>query len=133
MRTATSLTAEGADEQSLGAVARRAVAAQLPSRFYAILQVGLPVAIQSWTWGWHRTAGWSAVAALFGLWAIAQQHVEGYDDDGIAVPPRATGRGAWKILRGIAAAAGTILVLGLTLEAFAQLMAVFFKCPGCSG
>lgn len=132
METTRSLNAGRSSEETLGTLARRAVAAQLPSRFYAVLQICFPFAIQAWSWGWHRTAGWLTAASLFGLWAIFQQHLEGYFDDGVDVPPRATARGV-KILRAVAASTGTVLVLGLTLEAFAQLMAVLFKCPGCSG
>src|SRR5262245_9272738 len=46
---------------------KRVAYAEVPSRFYAVLQVCAPFAVQFWAWGWHRTAGWLGVASVFGL------------------------------------------------------------------
>src|SRR5215211_6470133 len=67
-------------DPTLGAILQQAAYAQLPSRFYALLQACMPLAVQCWSWGWHRTAGWLVVLSAFGIWALAQQQIEGYED-----------------------------------------------------
>src|SRR5438105_10970016 len=122
-----------AEPGTLGALMRRVVGAEVPTRFYALLQVSLPLAWQCWTWGWRRSAGWLLVASAFGIWALAQQRIDGYVDDGLVVPIRKGWSSAWRTLRVVAAAIGCLTTLALVLEGFAQLMAGVFKCPGCSG
>lgn len=123
-----------AGEPTLGSLLQRAAFAQLPARFYELLQLSLPFAFQFWTWGWYRTAGWFVVASSFGVWGLAQQELEGYADaDGLPRPPSRISRRIWRLARGVAATLGSLVTLGLLLEGFAQLMAGVFKCPGCSG
>jgi hypothetical protein len=120
-------------ELTLPELLKRVAYAEVPSRFYAVLQVCAPFAVQFWAWGWHRTAGWLGVASVFGLWALAQQRVIGYSDDGADQPPASSRRRLWRFTRGAAAAAGTIGTAILVLEGFVQIMAGVFKCPGCAG
>ena len=120
-------------ELTLPELLKRVAYAEVPSRFYAVLQVCVPFAVQFWAWGWHRTAGWLGVASVFGLWALAQQHVIGYSDDGATHPPASSGRRLWRFIRGAAAAAATIGTVTLVLEVFVQIMQGVFKCPGCAG
>src|SRR5438034_11158043 len=115
--------AKQASEPTLGSFLQRAAFAQLPARFYGLLQVSLPFAFQFWTWGWRRTAGWLVVASAFGLWALAQQQLEGYADaDGLPLPASWFPLRLWRLARGAAAVLGSLITLGLLLEGFAQLM-----------
>ena len=119
---------------SLSDLLRRFAYAQLPSRFHTLAQLGFPLAYQAWSWGWHRTAGWLTTLALFSLWALAEQHLTGRADSEVRAVPDSSANGtAWKVLRRVSATAGSLLVLTLSLEAFAQFMAHAFKCPGCAG
>lgn len=122
-----------ASELTLPELLKRVAYAEVPARFYVVLQVCVPFAVQFWTWGWHRTAGWLGVASVFGVWALAQQRIIGYADDGATHPPAFSRRRLWRFIRDTAAAAGSIGALLLALEAFVQVMAGVFKCPGCSG
>ena len=134
MRTASHERLRDAPQDSLGDLFRRVAYAQLPSRFHALAQLGFPLAYQCWTWGWPRTAGWLTALALFSLWALAEQHLTGRaDSDLYACPTNPRALSCWRLLRGLAGATGSLLVLALLLEAFARAMAVVFKCPGCSG
>lgn len=124
----------GIAHSSLSDLLRRFAYAQLPSRFHTLAQLGFPLAYQAWSWGWQRTAGWLTTLALFSLWALAEQHLAGRADSEVRVVADSSARGtAWRILRRVSAAAGSLLVLTLSLEAFAQIMAHAFKCPGCAG
>ena len=135
MKTIDEIQGTGSiSDPTLGAILQRAAYAQLPSRFYALLQACLPLAVQCWTCGWHRTAGWLVVLSAFGIWALAQQQIEGYED---AVDVTLAGtRGSaplWRALRKVGAVVGSLTALALLLEGFAQVMAGVFQCPGCSG
>ena len=119
---------------TLSELLQKTAHAKLPSQFYGLLQICLPLAYQAWTWGLHRTAGWLVVASAFGLWALGQQHLKGHsesDDD--PPPPRSKLRGVWRLVRGGAAAIGSVGAFVLFLEAFVRLMSGVFKCPGCAG
>jgi len=117
--------------ETLGDLLRRVAYAQLPSRFYATLQIGLPLAYQFWQWDQPRLAGWSLVIAAFGLWGLSQQRLEGAAEGD--VPRVARTRGVWRFARSVAAGAGGVIALGLVLEAFAIVLSHVFGCPGCAG
>ena len=124
----------GIAHDSLSDLLRRLAYAQLPSRFHTLAQLGFPLAYQLWTWGWPRTAGWLGVLALFSLWALAEQRLTGRADSEIQpVSSHAKARGAWHLVRRLSATAGSVLAFTLLLEAFVQIMASVFKCPGCAG
>jgi len=126
--------ADSTSRATLGEILRRAVYAQLPSRFYGTLQLSMPLAAQFWIWGWRRTAGWLVVASAFGIWALGQQQIDGYADAADFAP--LAGRIpslVWRLVRRVGAVVGSLTALVLLLEGFAQVMAIVFKCPGCSG
>jgi hypothetical protein len=119
---------------TLGDILRRAVYAQLPSRFYGALQLSVPLAAQFWTWGWRRTAGWLVVGSAFGIWALAQQKIVGYAEAGdVDLVAAGTPDLLWRVARSVGGAVGSLTALALLLEGFAQVMAAVYKCPGCSG
>lgn len=119
---------------TLGDLLFRVAFAQLPSRFYGLLQLCMPVAIQFWTAGWHRTAGWFFAASSFGLWALAQQRLAGHADAGATErTPTARWRRVWQIIWRGSAVVASLTTFVLVGEAFAQLMARVFNCPGCAG
>ena len=99
-----------------------------------VAQLGFPLAYQLWTWGWPRTAGWLVVLALFSLWGLAEQELTGLADSEVyPVAGERAGRAGWRLLHRVSEIAGSVLALALILEAFVQLMAGAFNCPGCSG
>jgi len=122
-----------AGELTLPELLKRVAYAEVPARFYAVLQVCAPFAVQFWVWGWHRTAGWLGVASVFGLWALAQQRMTGYSDDGAPQPPASSGRRLWRFIRGAAAAVATSGAAILALEALLRIMQGVVKCAGCAG
>lgn len=129
-RVEKTLTSE---EKTLAALLRRLAHTQVPARFAMALQLCAPLAVQCWSWGWHRTAGWLAVASAFGLWGLAQQRLDGYADE-VDRPATSIGRRrAWRSLRATAAVIGSTAAVALVLEGFAQIMAGLFGCPGCAG
>ncbi|HEY9225643.1 MAG TPA: hypothetical protein VIP11_03280 [Gemmatimonadaceae bacterium] len=124
----------GIANDSLSDLLRRLAYAQLPGRFHTLVQLGLPLAYQLWSWGWPRTAGWLTALALFSLWALAEQRLTGRADSEVIPVSSDPKRGkAWRLVRRVTATGSSILALSLLLEAFAQLMATVFKCPGCAG
>lgn len=119
---------------TLGDLLRRVAFAQLPRRFYRLLQLCMPAAVQLWRDGWRRTALWFFAASMFGLWALAQQRLEGHADEGVLMRmPQVRFPRAWQLLRRGAAVLGSVTTLVLAAEAFTQLMATVFNCPGCAG
>ena len=119
---------------SLSDLFKRLAYVQLPSRFHSVAQLGFPLAYQLWSWGWHRTAGWLTVIALFSLWALAEQHLTGRADSEIhPVAKNSTKLAGWRLVRGLSATAGSLITLTLVLEGFAQILSHAFKCPGCAG
>jgi hypothetical protein len=122
-----------AEEPTLPAELRRFAAEQLPGRFHQFLQLGVPAAVQFWVWGLPRTAGWSAVLSLFGIWALCEQTL-----DRRAEVARLEGRPepGGRLLRAIRAVAGGIAGLGasaLVVEGVVRVLGVVFRCPGCAG
>ncbi len=133
MLAAHESSARSHDDSTLGALLEKIAYAEVPSRFYALLQACAPLAVQAWMIGWHRIAGWLVAATAFGLWGLAQQHVEGYAD---LLDTPSSGRATmrmWRVVRRGAAVAGTLVALLLVLEGFARILSGVFKCPGCAG
>ena len=135
MRTATEMPGpQGVAHDSLSDLLRRFAYTQLPSRFHTLAQLGFPLAYQLWSWRWPRTAGCIATLSLFSLWVLAEQHLTGRSDSEVhPAPTHSTGRALWLFFRRLSASAGSLLTLALLLEAFAQIMATLFNCPGCAG
>src|SRR4051812_1410569 len=108
-----------AGRSTLGELLQKTAHAKLPSQFYGLLQICLPLAYQSWTWGFHRTAGWMIVVSAFGLWALGQQHLMGHAEspEGAQSSPPAI-RNLWKAIRGGAAVIASAGAFALFLEAF---------------
>ncbi len=115
----------------MGSLARQLAFAQMPSTFYTALQVSAPRAIQAWSDGWFRVAGWLFATSCFGLWAIAQQHLVGHADTLEPSPVRAPRM--WRALRGVAAVAGALTAGALAAEGFVRILSAVFQCPGCGG
>jgi len=122
-----------AGELTLPELLKRVAYGEVPARFYAVLQLCAPFAVQFGVWGWYRTAGWLGVASVFGVWALAQQRVTGYSDDGAPQPPVSSGRRLWRFVRGAAAAVATTGTAILALEALLHIMQGVIRCAGCAG
>lgn len=127
--------AKPTSQATLGELLEGTAYAQLPSRFYGMLQLCLPLAVQCWMWGLPRTAGWLAVISAFGLWALARQRTHGHADaiDESSALTSARSHRGWRFLRSVAATGGSIGALVLILEGFARILAQVFGCPGCAG
>jgi hypothetical protein len=118
-------------DATLDVLLRRFAFAQLPSRFYSLLQVSAPLAVQAWTFGWHRTAGWMFALGAFGVWAIAQQRIQGHADLLAETAPEPSRM--WRVLRRTAAIAAGLTAGALVAEGFVQILSLIFNCPGCAG
>ena len=117
---------EARDDQTLSALLRSIAYTRLPTQFYQVLQLAIPLAFQFWSYGLHRTALWMVVISLFGIWALCVKRLEGTDArDRRFVWPR-IGRG---LARGFAGGLAGVLIL----DAFVRFMSFVFRCPGCAG
>jgi hypothetical protein len=96
-------------------VLRQAVRAELPARFYQLLQLAVPFAVQFALGGRWRWAAWGAATSAFGIWGLCvQRHDHGAD-------------AGWRLqaLRVCRVACGTlaaVVALALMLEAFLHVM-----------
>jgi hypothetical protein len=116
------------EEPTLGAMLRSVAYTRLPTQFYQLLQLAIPFAVQFWSYGLYRTAGWMIVVSLFGMWALCVKRLDRDDVD--ARSPRF----AWlRIGRAVTSGVGGALAACLALEGFVRFMAFVFHCPGCAG
>jgi hypothetical protein len=114
------------DEQTLGALLRSIAYTRLPTQFYQVLQLAIPMAFQFWSYGLRRTALWMVVVSLFGIWALCVKRLEGTD-------PRDR-RFAWpRIGRSLSLGGAGALAGVLAVETAIRFMAFVFRCPGCAG
>jgi len=113
------------EEPTLGVLLRSVAYTRMPTQFYQLLQLAVPLAAQFWSYGLRRTAGAMIVVSLFGIWALCVKRIDEVDDDSRARWPR--------VGRRIAAGLGGALAAGLVLEGFVQVMSHLFHCPGCAG
>jgi hypothetical protein len=121
------------EEPTLGAAIRQIARVELPSRFYLLMQLAIPAAVQCAVWGAWRIAGWLIVISTYGLWSLAHQRVE--SEEGVASIGVAPEQGTrWlRFARNAAATIGTIVGGGLMLEMFAQALRQVFGHPGGAG
>jgi hypothetical protein len=114
------------DDQTLGALLRSVAYTRLPTQFYQMLQLAIPLAFQFWSYGLYRTALWMVVVSLFGIWALCVKRLDGTD-------PRDR-RFAWpRIGRSLALGAGGALAGVLMAEAALRFLAFALRCPRCIG
>jgi len=119
-------TDEILEEPTLSALLRSVAYTRLPTQFYQLLQLAIPFAVQFWSYGLHRTAGWMIVVSLFGLWALCVKRLEGTDERDV--------RFAWpRIGRSLTKGLGAALAGILAIEGIVRLMTFVFRCPGCAG
>lgn len=124
--TAKDATNSVVEEPTLVALLRSVAYTRLPTQFYQLLQLAIPFAVQFWSYGLHRTAGWMIVVSLFGLWALCVKRLEGADEHDV--------RFAWpRIGRSLTKGLGGALAGILAIEAVIRFMAFVFRCPGCAG
>lgn len=122
MHTAPEVHSEPTLAESLRSLAYT----RLPNQFYQLLQLAIPFAIQFWSYGLHRTAGWMAVISLYGLWALSVKRLE----DTSASDPRF----AWtRIARSVTSGLGGALAGVLAIEGVVRFLSFVFRCPGCAG
>ena len=122
-------THDAVEEPTLGALLRSVAYTRLPNQFYQLLQLAIPFAVQFWSYGLHRTAGWMIVVSLFGLWALCVKRLDEAVEGGVE-----NRRSAWaRIGRAVFSGAGGALAACLALEGFVQFMSYVFRCPGCAG
>jgi hypothetical protein len=114
------------EEPTLATLLRSVAYTRLPTQFYQLLQLAIPMAFQFWSYGLHRTAGWMIVVSLFGLWALCVKRLENTDEHDV--------RFAWpRIGRGLTKGIGGALAGILAIEAVVRFMTFVFRCPGCAG
>jgi hypothetical protein len=103
------------EEPTLGVVLRQAVRVEIPARFYQLLQLALPFALQFAFGGrWRWAAGGAAISA-FGLWGLCVQRFDCDADSGWRLR-------ALRICRVACGTLAAVVTLVLVLEAFLRLM-----------
>jgi hypothetical protein len=98
----------------------------LPTQFYQLLQLAIPLAAELWSVGWHQWAGWMALVSLYGAWALCAKRIDEAETDDRLSPWLSVGR---SITKGAGLALGG--VLGVT--AIVKILSLGFHCPGCAG
>ncbi len=113
-------------EPTLGNALRAVADAQMPARFYQVLQVALPGAYQLWGLGWHRSAAACLAVSAFGVWSLCEQQRTSLEPQTRAA----------RVMVGVRRLAGTVAAVAvgsLAVEAFIRFMGIVFRCPGCAG
>lgn len=120
-------------EPTLATAFRSLAAAQHSARFYQVLELGIPAAVQLGVWGMWRAAGWSSAVAAFGAWALFEKRVKA-NARAIGLPASQLHPARWiKAGRFVAGLIGAALAAGLTLELFVRLVNPILRCLGCAG
>jgi len=108
-------TATDTREPTLAALLGDIVRDVVPTRFYQLLQLGIPFGIQFATMAWWRSAGWAFGAAAFGAWALSERALRCADDPANAPFPM-------RALRSMAASVAAAIPAVLMLELFMHLL-----------
>jgi len=53
----------------------------LPTQFYQLLQLAIPLAAELWSIGWHQSAGGMALVRLYGMWALFAKRIDEAEAD----------------------------------------------------
>jgi hypothetical protein len=102
-------------EPTLGALLRAAAREQLPRRFYRVLHLAIPVALQFGELGWWRPAAWMVVVSAFGAWGLCEHRTFEASTMGWKRP--------WsRVGRFVAGLVGGSLFAGLLLELFLRVL-----------
>jgi len=103
------------DERTLAGILHSIAETQPAARFYPLLQLGVPFAIQFGLLGWWRTASIMLAVGAFGVWGLCERHrqqLDSYGDEGIV----------HLIARLGSATVSATLVAGVVLESFLRLL-----------
>ena len=130
MRAKVTRTDDSADGPTLFAGLHAVAIRQVPERFYLLMQLAAPAALQLWWWGWKRSALWMVVASAFGVWALLEQRLDQAGETEMGNPAPGI---AFRVSHRVAGLLAGVTAFALFLEMFVQFMAVVFKCPGCAG
>jgi hypothetical protein len=120
------------DEQTLPAALRGLSLTQWPSRFYLVLQLAIPSAIQFSLWGWWRASAAMVVLSAFGVWALCEQRL----DQSVAGETQMANPSPGRPLRMLHSVSGMIAGLtgaALMIDLVIRFLSIVFKCPGCAG
>jgi hypothetical protein len=99
---------------------------RLPTQFYQLLQLAIPLAAELWSKGWHQSAGWAALVSLYGVWALSAKRIDEADPEARISP--------WlRIGRSVTKGAGIALASVLGVGAIVKILSFVFHCPGCAG
>jgi hypothetical protein len=94
---------------------RALAAGHLPTRFYQLLHLALPIGVQLWLWGWPRLALLMFTVTAFAVWALCEKHRNG--------PNAHRSRRLLAGIRHVAAATAIIIGGSLALETFVRVLA----------
>jgi hypothetical protein len=120
------------DDGTLPAALRSLSLTQLPSRFYLVLQVAVPMAFQFGSWGWRRAAASMVVVSAFGVWALCEQRIDQSRGSDEAMSNPAPGA-LFRLLHTVAGVIAGLTGAGLVVDAIIRFLSVGFRCPGCAG
>ena len=110
------LTATKSDSQAtLEDLCRAFAAGHLPTRFYQLLHIALPIGIQLWQWNWPRLALLMFTVTAFAVWALCEKHRHGLNAHRHA--------GLVAGIRHVAAATAIVIGGSLALETFVRVLA----------
>jgi hypothetical protein len=99
---------------------------RLPTQFYQLLQLAIPLAAELWSIGWRQSAGWAALVSLYGIWALCAKRIDESEPEARLSPWLHVGR---RVAKG----AGLALAGVLGIAGIVKILSFFFHCPGCAG
>jgi len=98
----------------------------MPTQFYQLLQLAIPLAAELWSIGWHQSAGWMALISLYGLWALCAKRID-------EAEPEARVSRWLRVGRSVTKGAGLALGGVVGVAAIMKVLSWAFHCPGCAG
>jgi hypothetical protein len=114
------------DDPTLNELLHSAAYTGLPTQFYQLLQLAIPLAAELWSVGWHQAAGWMALISLYGMWALCAKRIDEAEPEERLSPWLRVGRSITKV-------GGLALGGILGIAAILRVFSVLFHGLCCSG
>jgi hypothetical protein len=99
---------------------------RLPTQFYQLLQLAIPLAAELWSWGWRQAAGWMVVVSLYGIWALCAKRLDEAEPEERLSP--------WlRIGRSLSKSAGMAVAGVLGVAAIVRFLSFVLHSMCCAG
>jgi hypothetical protein len=134
MRRSSDITPATLDRLSLPYALRALAVREVPASFYLLVQLALPLAVQSWSAGLVRVTGGLVGLSAFGIWALCEQRLE--REEQWRAQGFASGRWTSALLRAARFAAGLtagLLAVCLASELFISVLSRISGRAGIAG